>query len=474
MNNRNGKIHIPISRNGARADVQPVVIIGGGIAGLSAAWYLQQQHMPYVLLEASDRCGGLIQTKREHGLTMEFGPDAMITRKPWAYDLAQALGLQAEIIAVNDTPERIYVLSDEQFVPLPEGLRLLVPTKLMPFLRSPLLSPWGKCRVLLDWVIPPRRDHADESLAQFVKRRMGAEALDKLADPLLAGVYNAEMDRQSILATFPQYRALEAQHGSLIRGMQAQQRRATPSEEPALVSFKQGMGQLVEALVAQLTGTVRLNAPVMSIAPTETAYQVRLQSGDVFIAHQLILATPAPVSAQLLKEVAPDASRNLARIRYAGVGSISLAYRKRDVPRPLDAYGLVIPSSAGRNIDGMQWSSSKWPGRAQDHIALVRVFFGGPHTRHMLDKSDADILAIVKAELSALMGVREAPRYAQIGKWADAYPQYDVGHLDLVQQIDDALPAGIALAGNAYRGVGIPDTVKTAQQAVSRFVVREA
>ena len=220
---------------------QHTIIIGGGIAGLAAAWYLQSDGIDYTLLEASERFGGLIHTQHKDNCIIEFGPDAFITRKPHAMDLVHELGIEDELIPVNDTPERIYVLSDGQLVPLPDGLRLLVPTNIPAFLTSPLMSIPGKLRVLMDTLIPPNLSDEDESLANFVVRRMGQEALDKLADPLLAGVYNAEMHKQSILATFPQYRALEKKHGSLIRGMSESQQNVTPSNQHALVSFKNGM-----------------------------------------------------------------------------------------------------------------------------------------------------------------------------------------------------------------------------------------
>jgi oxygen-dependent protoporphyrinogen oxidase len=451
---------IPISTE------QHITIIGAGIAGLAAAWYLQQAGIEYTLLEASARFGGLIHTIHENDYTIEFGPDTFITRKPWAMTLVKELGIEDEVIAINDTPERIYVLSNGKLTPLPDGLGLLVPTNIPAFLDSPLLSWGGKIRALMDYVIPAREGDDDESLADFVIRRMGEEVLDKLADPLLAGVYNAEMDKQSILATFPQYRALEKKHGSLIRGMMETQEKAPPSSEPALVSFKQGMGQLIDTLVEKLTGNLRLNTEVESI---ESGYKLQLSDGKMLETDGIIVATPANSASQLLADIAPDAAKGLAQIRYAGIGSMSLAFSKSDVRHPLDAYGVVIPSSAGRNIDGMQWNSSKWPHRAPEDKALIRVFFGGPHTRTMLNKNEYELLAIVREELRAILGITAKPEFYSLGKWENAYPQYDVGHIERVNAIEEALPEGIAIAGNAYHGVGIPDTVKTAKAAAQKL-----
>ena len=445
---------------------QKTVIIGGGIAGLASAWYLQKAGIDYVLLEGSDRFGGLINTHHEDDSVIEMGPDAFITRKPWAMDLVRDLNLQNDLISVNETPERIYILSDGDLVPLPDGLRLLVPTNVPAFLASPLLSWAGKLRVLMDNFIPAKSNSTDESLADFVTRRMGSEALEKLADPLLAGVYNAEMNKQSILATFPQYSALEQQYGSLIRGMSETLKHKTPSSVPALVSFKRGMSQLVDTLVEKLTGDLHLNVPASKI---EDSYKVSLADGTVLEADNIIIATSAKVASQLLENIAPDSAQILGEIRYAGIGSMSLLYDVDDIPRALDAYGVVIPSSAGRMIDGMQWSSSKWQSRALDDKALIRVFFGGPHTREMQDKSDSELMAIVREELRAILGVTAKPQLTHLSRWHNAYPQYDVGHIERVANIEQSLPANIALAGNTYYGVGIPDTIHSAQKAVEKI-----
>lgn len=445
---------------------QHVIIVGGGIAGLATAWYLQQADIDYTLLEASERLGGLIHTHYEHECIIEFGPDAFITRKPWALELAQEIRLSDELIAVNDTEERIYVLSDGNLVPLPDGLRLLVPTNLNAFMASPLMSWAGKLRVLMDYVIPAHQDESDESLANFVRRRFGDEALDKLAEPLLAGVYNADMNEQSILATFPQYRKLEQVHGSLIRGMAEAVKNAPPTDVPPLLSFKQGMSQLVDTLVQKLTGDIRLNSPVTNITDK---YKVRLENGTIIEADSLVIATPANIASQLLAFVAEESANHLATIRYAGIGSISLVYDLDDVPTKLDAYGVVIPSSANRMIDGLQWSSAKWQHRAPENKALIRVFFGGTHTRNMLDTSDSEILAIVREELRAIMGITAKPQSYALRKWHNAYPQYDVGHIERMASIETCLPPNIALAGNAYHGVGIPDTIKTAKAAAHKL-----
>lgn len=465
---------------------QHVVIVGGGIAGLSAAWYLQREALKnnldlhYTVLEQSDQWGGKIQTERVNGFgdepfILEAGPDAFLTRKPWALELARELGLGGQIQSVNQKHSRTFVLHKGKPIPFPEGLQLLVPTKLMPFLRSPLFSVWGKLRMGLEMFIPRRQSQEDETLAGFVTRRLGAEALDKLAEPLLAGVYNAEPERQSILATFPQFPDLEKRYGSLLRGTRkSPQKRTSNTTTPAFISFETGTHQLVKALVAQLTGSLRLGVSVQSIQhATDGSYTVLLNDEMKLDADAVILAVPAKVSAKILRNSVPEAADQLGMIRYAGIGAIYLGFHRNDIPHLLDGFGLVIPHSERRRIDGMTWVTSKWDHRApQDHV-LVRVFFGGPYTRNMMELDDTSLLAIVREEVKSLLGIQAAPLFHRVFRWLDGYPQYDLGHLDRVAAIESALPTGLYVAGSSYRGVGVPDCIKqgltAAQQAVSHL-----
>jgi protoporphyrinogen/coproporphyrinogen III oxidase len=459
-------------------DAEPqLVIIGGGIAGLAAALNAQNHDLNYTLLEASHRWGGKLYTHcadigRDKPLLLEGGPDGFITRKPWALTLANALGLQERVVGVNKTRRRIYILSRGRLVPMPAGLRLLVPTNIMAFLQSPLFTWPGKIRALQDLFIPAKQDAADESLATFITRRFGAEAVQRLAEPLLAGVYNADPQRMSIQATFGNYAQLEREHGSLIRGLwrkSQQQPAGQASTQPPLVSFLAGTGELVTALVAHLQGDMRLATSVTGIQRSTDGYQVALADGSRIAASHLIMATQANHAADLLRAAAPQAAERLAAIRYEGVGSAYVAYRGAHVPRALDAYGVVIPSVEGRRIDGMQWATTKWPGRAPDDVALLRVFFGGPQTRPMLHVDDADLLRIIREELRDLLGIQAEPLYHHILRWPDGYPQYDVGHQARVQAIRDALPADIKIVGNAYGGVGLPDTIHGAQTAIEQL-----
>ena len=385
-----------------------VVIVGGGIAGLSAAWYLQReaarQSIPvrYTILETSDRWGGKIRSERIEGVgggptIIEAGPDSFLTRKPWALSLARELGLDDHFQYLDARGLRTYTLLRGRLVPLPAGWNLLAPAQWAPFLRSPLFSLRGKARICLEPLIPPRRDDADESLGQFVRRRLGAEALDRAAEPLMAGVYNAPADEQSLRATFPQFAVLEREHGSVIRGLRATRQKSATEHTPPFVSFDAGAEALVQQLVARLDGDLRLLSEVSGVAQNvDGGYSVRLRDGAHLHADAIILACPAFVSARILRESVPDAADLLAGIGSSGIGSVYLGYRRGDVPHPLDGAGVVIPTSEGRRIDGMTWVSSKWPARAPQDLALLRVFFGGPATRETLDLDDAALLALVR------------------------------------------------------------------------------
>ncbi|MEW5720944.1 MAG: protoporphyrinogen oxidase, partial [Chloroflexota bacterium] len=330
-----------------------VAIIGGGIAGLSTAWYLQQTassaNLKYVLLEESNRWGGHIRTERVRAnddgeFVIEAGPDSFITQKPWGVQLARELGLENHLLGTNDQMRRVYVLHRGKPTPMPDGVLLIVPTKFAPFALSPLISPLGKLRMGMDLIIPAKRDGADETLADFVRRRLGSEALDKIAEPLLSGIYNAEADRQSLLATFPRFRALEEQHGSLTCGMIASRRNGNHQSSgngklSAFMSLREGAEEMVSALVARLRGDARLNSPVRGIARAENGAFVLTTDDATIHARAVVLATPAFVAADLLADVAPDVARDLNAIRYVSTGTISLAYRVADIRRPLKGFG---------------------------------------------------------------------------------------------------------------------------------------
>ncbi len=468
-----------------------VAIVGGGIAGLSTAWYLQKEaataglDLRYTLLERSNRWGGKILTEQIESsggapFIVEGGPDSFLTQKPWAIQLARELGLGQRLLGTNDDRRKVFVLNKGRPTPLPDGVLLIVPTKLMPFALSPLLSPLGKLRMGMDLVIPAKRDGQDETLADFITRRLGHEALDKIAEPLMSGIYNAEAERQSVLATFPRFRALEEKHGSLIKGMLASRRAsrngqtATASGRPAtsmFVSLLGGTEELVEALVARLEGDLRLGTGVSGLSRDEGGYHMRLEDGSDLRADVVILAVPAYVAAGLIQPSAPDAARDLDEIRYVSTGTISLAYRQADVALPA-GFGLVIPRSEERAVNAVTLTSTKFDHRAPANHVLLRVFFGGSRRLEMMEVDDRALIDTVRRELQALLGVEAQPLFHRIYRWHRANPQYDVGHLGRVEEIEANLPAGLHLTGSPYRGIGIPDCVHQGQQTAAQVVAQ--
>ena len=481
-----------------------VAIIGGGISGLATAYYLQRQAaqagapLHYTLIERSPYPGGKIQTETIAGFgdapfIIEGGPDSFITQKPWALQLAREIGLGDRLLGTNDRQRKVFVLNKGKPTPLPDGVLLIVPTRFMPFALSPLISPLGKLRMGLDLLIPPKRDNQDETLADFIRRRLGDEALDKIAEPLMSGIYNAEAERQSLLATFPRFRDIETQHGSIIRGMLASRRNgvghgspASPAKSSAspttgtsakplsmFVSLRGGTQELVDTLVAKLTGDLRLNTGVTAISPApQGGYRLTLSDGSTLDATQVVLATPTFAAADLLRSFAPVAADNLDTIRYVSTGTISLGFRRADVSHPLNGFGIVIPRSEKRPINAITWSSTKFDHRAPGNHVLLRVFFGGSRNPEIVDHSDAEIYATARAELHALMGIDATPVLHRIYRWYNATPQYDVGHLDRVAAIEAALPPGILVTGSPYRGIGIPDCVHQAQQTAAQLWVQ--
>lgn len=447
------------------------IVIGGGISGLSAAWFLRQQGIAVTVLEAADRWGGKVLSEQVDGFVIEAGPDSFLTQKPWALQLARDLGLEDRLLGTNDRLRTVYVLYHGQPVPLPDGVQLIVPTKFKPFALSPLISPLGKLRMALDWFIPPKQDDQDETLAAFIRRRLGNEALDKIAEPLMSGIYNADADQQSILATFPRFRQMEREHGSLIRGMLAARRKAPPTPKnkvSAFVSLTGGTQELIDALVRQLYADLRLNTRVASIAPTDGGWRVTLDGGETLSADAVIVTTPAYTAADLLQPIAPTAADGLAGIRYVSTGTISLAFRTADVKRPLHGFGLVIPTSEHRPINAITVSSTKFDQRAPGGDVLLRVFFGGSRSPETMTYDDDRLLSVVRDQLRGILGIEAAPLFHRIYRWHKANPQYDVNHLERIAAVEAALPSGLYLTGSALRGVGMPDCVHQAQETVAK------
>lgn len=445
-----------------------VAIVGGGISGLTLAWRLQQRRpdLTVIVLEAESRTGGKILTEHMEvdgdGFLIEGGPDAILTQKPDALALIDELGLSDQVIPIaQGMPATI--LRNGRPVATPDGLRLITPTRFWPFMRSPLLSLSGKMRVGLDLVLPRRHGTGDESQAAFIRRRFGREAVDRIGEPIVAGIHNGDPERLSIQATFPQLVALEQQHRSVILGqLAANRRRGNAPARPPFVTLRDGMATLPDVLARRLNTIVRRNCEVEAIHRQDGGYLLHLADGAQLVANQVVLTTPAAVSARLLDTLAPAAAAELGKLRTIGAGSVSLAYRTPAITRPLPGYGLIIPRIERRPINAVTVASTKFAGRAGEGWTLLRIFFGGMRSPETLQLESDTLLQVTHGELQDLLGVEEPPVLHRIVRWPAGNPQYDVGHLNRVTAIERALPQGIFVTGSPYRGVGIPDVVKSA------------
>ncbi|WP_422926359.1 protoporphyrinogen oxidase [Singulisphaera sp. PoT] len=460
-----------------------IVVVGGGLSGLTAAHRLSQ-HMggsypPFeiIVLEAKDRVGGAIWTRREGGFTLEGGADSFITNKPWGVDLCRELGLSDRLIGTDSRHRRSFVVRQGKLCPVPEGFVLMAPHRLGPLLTSPILSWRGKMRMLFDLVIPRKGDDGDESLATFVKRRFGREALDRLIQPLVGGIYTADPNELSLKATLPQFLRMEQEHGSLIRAAFRQSREARSAEKNSsgaryglFVSLDEGMETLPRELVAALPrGTVRTNSPVRRISRTDpiSPWRVELLDGDPIMAHVVILTTEAHASARLIDGYDPALALQLRSIPYASSAIVNFAFRRDQVSHPMDGFGAVVPAVEGRNILAISFLSVKFPSRAPEGSVLMRVFLGGATQPELFDREDDELVAIARTELGELLGVKGEPLLVEVGRHSRAMPQYTLGHTDRVSAIREQLAkhSCLALAGNAFDGVGIPDCIRGARIA---------
>ncbi len=459
-----------------------VTIIGGGISGLATAFYLQEKsrehnkEVQYTLVESAPHLGGKIATERVRDFVIEGGPDLMLTQKPWGVQLCHDLGLGDRLISTNDDRRHTFLLQKGKLVPFPNDFTLL-PTRLMSFVRSPMFSIRGKLRMGMDLIIPRRKEIEDESLANFIRRRFGQEAVDKIGGPLLAAIHQADPERLSLLTTFPRFATMEREHGSLIRAMRAQGRKQPPSKgsRPAMFkSLKLGLGEMVEALAKHLSGSIRTGSPVARVQPQSDRFEVTRCQEEMFLTDVLVFAVPAYVAAELVSPFASQLGKILGTIRYVSSGTVSLGYRKAEVANQheLNGFGFLVPRSEGRSISGCTWSSSKLQHRAPDDSVLIRVFVGGPGQEDIISLDDSELIQVVRREIGDIMGITADPILQRIHRWPRGRPQYDVGHLDRVARIEalaDTIP-GLFLTGSAYRGSGIPDCVREALNTVDRIL----
>jgi oxygen-dependent protoporphyrinogen oxidase len=421
--------------------VKHVVVVGGGIAGLACAYELHRSGFPVTLLE-KDRLGGVIRTERVKDFLIEGGPDSFLVTKPWAKDLCLELGLGDRLIP--SLSRKVFVLSRERLHEMPEGLFLTVPTKLGPFLKSSLITWRGKLRMGLDYLLPRGPEVEDESIGSFIRRRLGEEALRKLAEPIMAGIYVASADELSLRSTFPRFAQMEREHRSLIKAL----RRAPVSGNVSpFVTLRGGVQELVDRLVGAMAG-VRFLVGKEAVR-LEPGWKVHLSDGSLE-ADAVVLAVPAYAAARLWP--------GTPAVKYVSTTTVSLAYRKF---KDLEGTGFVIPQEEGRKILACTWSSNKFEGRAPEGHLLVRCFVRG---------TGPDPERVAHEEMASILGAPEPPVLARAYPWADRNPVYEVGHERRIREFEETLPAGLYLAGSGFHGTGLPDCVRDGRAVAERIV----
>ncbi len=482
-----------------------LIIIGGGIAGLASAYYTakkaKEQNTPVqlTLLEAGDRWGGKIVTERVNGhgdehFVIEGGPDTFLATKPWGVALCQELGLGKRLHGTNPRQKNTYVLHRDKLQLLPDGLAMMIPTNVSSILNSRLVSWPGKIRMGLDFLLPARSSHADESLGAFVSRRLGREAYENLIEPLMSGIYAGDGDQLSLASTFPYLKDLELKYGSLARGALQMRKKSAgvrssrtsprrwessasvPGSRSAFLTPTTGLAEIVAALVAfleQNNANLRLKAAVKNVKLKNVkTWNMELENGETMTADRIIIATPAFATAKILSTLDPALAADLQAIPYASTATVSLAYSQSNLPRPLDGYGYVIPRREGRRALACTWTSTKFPHRAPEGYALIRVFVGRAGQENDIPWNEQGLLELAKEELQLTLGITAAPLLHRTFMWEKAMPQYNLGHPEKLARIEAALKKwpGLALAGNGYRGIGIPDCIHSGELAAEKII----
>lgn len=469
-----------------QAPLSHVAIIGGGLAGLAAAEAVVAANAAarVTIVEPSGRFGGVLETRQyDGGWLVERSADCFLAARPEGIGLVERLGLVGQLVGVDPRVRRALVWHQGRALPVPHGFRLLAPGRVGGILSSPLLSLPGKARILAERLVPRRQGGPEESLEQFTIRRLGREAFERLVQPLAAGIWTADPAKLGMAAACPEFLAMEQDAGSLWAGERARiaaapAAAATGARYGQFVTFVRGMETLPRTLVAHLgeRGVVMVEGRADRLERVENEWRVTVKragdqaSHDMLTADGVIVATPSPVAAVLLAAVDQGIAAELAGIAYAGSVIVTLGFSRDQVAHPLDAAGLVVPRVAGRRGLAISFSSSKFPGRAPDGSVLMRVFVGGALDPTAVDLGDDALVALARDEAAALVGATGEPSLVQVDRWANSMPQYHVGHADRVNRIEAAIARQprLALAGNAYRGVGIPQVIASGQTAAAR------
>ncbi len=448
-----------------------IVVVGGGVAGLTLAYDLGRRGLDVLVLEAEERLGGLIDTFARDGFLMDGGPDAFLRAKPHARALCEELGLASELIPTNPDRRRVYVLRGGRPHALPEGFRLTVPTKLLPFLGTSLFSLRGKLRMLCEPFVPARRAEGEESVSSFVLRRFGKEALERVGEPLLAGIHCGDAAKLSMDLLYPNLVALERKHGSLTRGMAAE---GAIQEESVFLSLAGGMCRLVERLAQEIQingGEIRPGQRVVEIRRPERGFENFLATGERVSSSALVLALPLRASEALLESIAPEAAAAISRIETVSTAVVFHAFRRENVDHPLDGYGFVVPESEPNRLLAATFVSTKFPARAPDSHVLLRTFLGGRREPEILSSSDPELESLSLRELERALGPLGSPIFSRVVRWKNRTPQIELGHASRVAAFERALESvpGLFVLGSGLRGVGIPDSIAAARALAARL-----
>lgn len=508
--------------------LKKIIVIGGGISGLSAAFYTRKLlaekgiNAEITVIEKEEHWGGKIQTLRKEGFIIERGPDSFLARKMPIIHLTRELGLEDQLVATHPKAKKTYILHNGRLHPMPPGLVLGIPTQLAPFMKTGLISPLGKARAALDLVLPKRNNDSDEALGHFLERRLGKEVLEYIAEPLLAGIYAGDTHALSLKATFPQFHAVEQKHRSLIRGILATRKEAAETSGlPAIaknsmfLSYKNGLSTLVEGLLDALNTVQLINGVgVDSLARTgggcedhgtdgrrmdvdgreeqltdgrkledvgyEThlandrkpgGYAVQLGDGRKLDADGIVVALPTYAAALLLSPFA--AVSELSRMPYVSVANIVMAFDKEALAYNFDGSGFLVPRKEGRHITACTWTSSKWSHTAPEGKVLLRCYVGRSGEEDHVHLSDQELVRKVQQDLREILGITAAPLFYEATRWYHSMPQYPVGHLENMQRVRDDLASsmpGVVLTGAGYHGVGIPDCVRQGKEAAEQVL----
>jgi oxygen-dependent protoporphyrinogen oxidase len=454
-----------------------VVIVGGGISGLSTAYYLAKGGAPSTILESRPRLGGVIQTERVEGCTLEAGPDSFLSIKPAGLELIADLGLSSEVIGSNDHLRVTFVRRNGRLVPLPDGLMMMVPTKILPLITTGLLS-WGtKLRMGLEWFRAPKPKPGDESVAEFVEEHYGREAVDYLAEPLLSGIYGGNPSELSVRSVLPRFVELANRYGSLTRGVLAERARAAQHRRaaappPLFRTLKGGLGQLVDAVAETIQGKAEVRrGRAETVERAGGGFRVRMD-GDWLEADRLVVACEAHSGSALLGAVDARAAELLGMVPYSSSMTVALGFDAADFAKPPEGFGFLVPKKERRRLVACTWVGTKFSYRVPQDKIVARCFLGGMEDAAVLAESDDAIIAAVTAELREIASITARPRFTRIARWPRSMAQYSVGHAQRVEELEARVAGipGLYLAGNAYSGIGIPDCIRMGKLAAERIL----